>query len=97
MQVFREHGLDYSQLRIHKQGPRPAVAAPADCYYDSHDPAVEAIMLHGHVHAKVGAVNRENARAGILRYDVGVDANGHKPTSIDHILAFMARYDPRLV
>lgn len=46
-----------------------------------------AIHLHGHVHAP-RAYNEWNRDMRLLRYDVGVDANGYAPVSIDEILSF---------
>ena len=45
------------------------------------------IHLHGHQqnHAVVNYRNRDN---GLLRYDVGVDANAMAPVSIQEIIAF---------
>lgn len=44
-----------------------------------------AIMLHGHIHSDP-IYNRENIKAGIRRFDVGVDANGYKPVSLDTVV-----------
>ncbi len=52
-----------------------------------------AIHLHGHIHAKP-EYNQRNRDAGILRYDVGVDANNYCPVSRDDILAFFKGVDP---
>lgn len=41
--------------------------------------------LHGHIHSSGSAYNEFNRRQGILRYDVGVDANGSAPVSLDEI------------
>lgn len=46
-----------------------------------------AIMLHGHQHNH-GEYNVKNLHEGILRYDVGVDANNMEPVSADKILQF---------
>lgn len=46
-----------------------------------------ALHLHGHQH-NPPAYNRENAARGLLRYDVGVDANGMAPVSLEEILSF---------
>lgn len=46
-----------------------------------------AIHLHGHLHSSAD-YNRENKENGLKKYDVGVDANGMKPVSIEEILAF---------
>jgi calcineurin-like phosphoesterase family protein len=47
-----------------------------------------SIMLHGHIHSD-GKYNKENRENGILRYDVGVDANNYAPVSIKEIEKFM--------
>ena len=47
-----------------------------------------AIHLHGHQH-NMPAYNRQQARKGLRRYDVGVDANGYKPVSIESIIKFI--------
>jgi calcineurin-like phosphoesterase family protein len=59
-----------------------------NAYYATHDAGAMAFMLHGHIHSRGRESNLANARAGILRYDVGVDANGYRPVSIGEILAF---------
>lgn len=46
-----------------------------------------AVALHGHQHNHK-EYNIENRRKGILRYDVGVDANNMAPVSADEILKF---------
>ena len=43
-----------------------------------------SVMLHGHIHAGP-AYNEANQKAGIRRYDVGVDANNYYPVSIEQI------------
>lgn len=48
-----------------------------------------AIALHGHQHNHKD-YNVENRKAGILRYDVGVDANNMAPVSADEIISFFA-------
>lgn len=45
------------------------------------------IHLHGHQH-NTQEYNLEMQKQGILRYDVGVDANNFKPISIDEIICF---------
>lgn len=60
-----------------------------------------AIMLHGHIHSGMGepAPGSYNARMreqGILRYDVGVDANGMAPVSLDEVLAWFDGVEPRV-
>ena len=46
-----------------------------------------AIHLHGHQHNKAG-YNILNKKNGILRYDVGVDANNMAPVSVEEIISF---------
>lgn len=53
-----------------------------------------SIMLHGHIHSCTQATNGDNARAGIWRYDVGVDANRYRPVSFEAICDFIAARDP---
>ena len=48
-----------------------------------------SIHLHGHQHNHRD-YNLANRRAGLLRYDVGVDANDMAPVSAEEILAFFA-------
>ena len=48
----------------------------------------DAIALHGHVHSKGPTSNEHNRERGILRYDVGVDANDYAPVSLAEILKF---------
>ncbi len=47
-----------------------------------------SLMLHGHIHSHGAEYNEKNRARGILRYDVGVDANDYAPVSRDEILAF---------
>lgn len=53
-----------------------------------------SIHLHGHIHGVGDAGNRRNRERHILRYDVGVDANGYYPVSRDEILAFFDGVEP---
>lgn len=46
-----------------------------------------SIHLHGHQHNKP-EYNAANAAQGLLRYDVGVEANDMAPVSIDEVLNF---------
>lgn len=46
-----------------------------------------AIHLHGHQHNHA-VVNYRNRDNGLLRYDVGVDANAMAPVSLQEIIAF---------
>ncbi|MCI8790765.1 MAG: hydrolase [Lachnospiraceae bacterium] len=48
-----------------------------------------AIMLHGHQHNHKD-YNSKNRRDGILRYDVGVDANDMAPVSAEEIIRFFS-------
>lgn len=49
-----------------------------------------SVMLHGHIHSDPSYNEREIA-SGIRRYDVGVDANGYAPISIDTVLDWVKR------
>ena len=53
-----------------------------------------SVMLHGHVHSVSQTINDDNVRAGIWRYDVGIDANDYRPVSFEQICAFIAERDP---
>lgn len=46
-----------------------------------------SIDLHGHIHSS-SRYNLEQKEKGILRYDVGVDANDYYPVLLDNILEF---------
>lgn len=46
-----------------------------------------SIQLHGHIHASQ-QYNLDNKAKGIYQYDVGVDANGYYPVSINQIMEF---------
>lgn len=48
-----------------------------------------SIHLHGHIHSD-GQYNEENRVNGILRYDVGVDANHYYPVSLQYIQQYFA-------
>lgn len=41
--------------------------------------------LHGHIHSVDSIYNELNRKQGLLRYDVGVDANNGAPVSLDEI------------
>lgn len=45
-------------------------------------------QLHGHIHAR-NDYNLKNKTDGIRRYDVGVDANGFYPVSVERIIKFL--------
>lgn len=46
-----------------------------------------SLYLHGHIHSK-GDYNLQQKKEGILRYDVGVDANNYYPVSIEQVKEF---------
>ena len=48
----------------------------------------ESIHLHGHIHSEGSLYNEMNRMQGLYRYDVGVDANGYSPVSMEEILAW---------
>ena len=41
--------------------------------------------LHGHIHSQGMDYNEFNRRQGVMRFDVGVDANAYAPVSLDEI------------
>mgnify|MGYP000509027027 CR=1 FL=1 len=45
----------------------------------------ESIHLHGHIHSEGSLYNEMNRMQGLYRYDVGVDANGYSPVSMEEI------------
>ena len=47
--------------------------------------------LHGHIHSCGGAYNEFNRKQGLLRYDVGVDANSYAPVSLEELKAWFAQ------
>ena len=46
--------------------------------------------LHGHIHSCGTVYNELNRKQGLMRYDVGVDANNYLPVSLDEIRAWFA-------
>ena len=54
----------------------------------------DAIHLHGHIHA-TRDYNEWNREMRLLRYDVGVDANGYAPVSLNEILSFFEGIEHR--
>ena len=52
-----------------------------------------SIDLHGHLHSNKN-YNLEQKAKGLLRYDVGVDANDYKPVLLDDILEFFKGIEP---
>ena len=52
-----------------------------------------SIMLHGHQHNHED-YNYNNLKNGIMRYDVGVDANFMKPVSAEQIIEFFKDVSP---
>ncbi len=66
-------------------------------YVLSHYPLVDwpsmshgSVMLHGHIHSQGADYNELNRMQGVYRYDVGVDANGLRPVSLEEIDAWFA-------
>lgn len=53
-----------------------------------------SVHLHGHIHA-TREYNEWNRAERLLRYDVGVDANGYAPVSAEDILEFFRRVEHR--
>ena len=49
--------------------------------------------LHGHIHSSGDAYNEFNRKQGLLRYDVGVDANDYAPVSLDELKEWFAEVD----
>ena len=49
-----------------------------------------SVMLHGHIHSDP-SYNESEIASGIRRYDVGVDANGYAPVSIDTVMDWVKR------
>lgn len=47
----------------------------------------KSIHLHGHIHAD-SEYNHKNLENGIMRYDVGVDANNYYPVSLEYIESY---------
>lgn len=59
------------------------------CHFPMADwPAMShgSIHLHGHIHSEGHAYNEINRMQGLYRFDVGVDANGYSPVSLEEIL-----------
>ena len=50
--------------------------------------------LHGHIHSAGTAYNEANRMQGLLRYDVGADANGYCPVSLDQVKEWFAGVEP---
>lgn len=49
-----------------------------------------SVMLHGHIHSDP-SYNEREITSGIRRYDVGMDANGYYPVSLDTVLDWVKR------
>lgn len=67
------------------------------CHYPMEDwPGMGngSIHLHGHIHTEGSDYNELNRMQKILRYDVGVDANGYRPVSLKEILAWFDGVKP---
>lgn len=100
------HDKDWSQPAISGtfavEPPIAALRLPGGrkvvmCHYPMMDwPGLAhgSVHLHGHIHAP-RAYNEWNREMGILRYDVGVDANGYAPVSLDEVLAFFEGVEHR--
>ena len=67
------HGVNISLMHY------PMMSWPKSHYGSLH--------LHGHIHSK-GDYNLQQKSDGVLRYDVGVDANEFYPVSIEQIKIF---------
>ena len=50
--------------------------------------------LHGHIHSPRLIYNELNLRQGLLRYDVGVDANAYAPVSLDELREWFSDVEP---
>lgn len=53
-----------------------------------------SIHLHGHIHSMGPDYNAMNRMQGLLRLDVGVDANGYSPVSLDDVLEWFDGVEP---
>ncbi len=49
--------------------------------------------LHGHIHSCGDAYNKFNLRQGLLRYDVGADANSYAPVSLEELKLWFVQVD----
>lgn len=49
--------------------------------------------LHGHIHGSRDGYNLMNLKQGLLRYDVGVDANAYTPVSLDELRDWFAEVE----
>ena len=67
------HGVNVSLMHY------PMMSWPKSCYGSLH--------LHGHIHSNL-EYNLRQKRDGILRFDVGVDANEFFPVSIEQVKKF---------
>ena len=50
--------------------------------------------LHGHIHSQGTEYNEFNLFQGLMRYDVGVDANGYAPVSLDELRDWFSGTEP---
>lgn len=76
------------------ESPIAKVKYEGNKFVCSHYPIIDwegmrrgSIQLHGHIHSKAD-YNEHNRGRGLFRYDVGVDANGYQPVSIEEVMAF---------
>ena len=53
-----------------------------------------ALHLHGHIHSRGLDYNEACRSRGLLRYDVGMDANGYAPVSLSQVMAFFNGVQP---
>lgn len=49
--------------------------------------------LHGHIHSGRDGYNLMNLKQGLLRYDVGVDANAYAPVGLDELRDWFSEVD----
>lgn len=52
-------------------------------------------MLHGHIHSRGMGHNDRNAAQGLRLYDVGVDAHGYTPVSMEEIEEYLEAVEVR--
>jgi len=55
---------------------------------------LQSLHLHGHIHSRRPDLNLDNFSKRIFRYDVGVDANGYRPVSLEDILGMAQALQP---
>ena len=90
--IYVEFGIDGNRQQIDSYcpidnrayGSRNKLPYPIEEWADYYK---GAIHLHGHQH-NTSAYNLQQKQAGLRRFDVGVDANGYAPVSVEGIIAF---------